>query len=406
MKVKINDKYQPLLAHKTRYYIVTGSRASSKSFSISVLLSSFLFNKNWRILFTRYTMKSAGISIIPEFQEKIKLLNADSFFDITKDEIRNKQTQSDIIFRGIKTSEGTQTANLKSIHGVNCWVLDEAEELVDETIFDKIDDSIRSNQAPNIVILILNPVTSEHWIYKRFFSGKVTKQEFNGIIGNTTYIHTTYEDNKENLSDSFLKKVDECKLNNIKKYNHTYRGHWLEKAEGVIFTNTRIGEFDKSIPYVLGLDFGFNPDPDALVKIAVDKKNKLIYAKELMYNERQGTSELIMELKQRVNRNEKLIADSSANRLIKDIRQAGFTIQECRKNKIVEDIKTLEDYTIVYDDESYNLHKELNNYCWSDKKAGVPIDNYDHLCDALRYGAIYLLELGGVKTRQYLTTTD
>lgn len=403
--IVLNAKYEPLLDFRTRYYIVTGSRASSKSFSVSMLLNSFTFNDNWRILFTRYTMKSAGISIIPEFLEKIELLNATSLFDVTKDEIRNKKTGSDIIFRGIKTSEGNQTANLKSIHGVNCWVLDEAEELVDESIFDKIDDSIRSSKAPNIVILILNPVTSEHWIYKRFFDGKIFEQEYNGTIGNVTYIHTTYEDNKDNLSQSFLAKVEECKLINPKKYTHTYRGHWLDRAEGVIFTNVEIGKFDDTLPFVYGLDFGFNPDPDALGKVAVDNKNKRIYVKELLYKNTLGTNDLIAELKRLVGRNERIIADSSANRLIEDIKRSGLYITAVSKMKIIEYIKIVSEYTIVYDIDSPNLHKELNNYCWSDKKAGVPIDAYNHLLDGcLHYAAASTLIKIGNKTTRVLTT--
>ena len=50
-------------------------------------------------------------------------------------------------FSGIKTASGDQTAKLKSISGINTFVLDEAEELMDEESFDKIDYSIRSKDA-------------------------------------------------------------------------------------------------------------------------------------------------------------------------------------------------------------------------------------------------------------------
>jgi len=105
------------------------------------------------ILFTRYTLRSATISIIPEFIEKLEALNITADFYITKDEIINKQTGSKILFRGIKTSSGDQTANLKSIQGVTTWVLDEAEELTDENTFDKIDLSVRQKDKGNIVVL-------------------------------------------------------------------------------------------------------------------------------------------------------------------------------------------------------------------------------------------------------------
>ena len=79
----------------------------------------------------------------PEFQEKIELLNLEHDFEILKSEIKNKQSGSEILFKGLKTSSGDQTANLKSLQGVTTWILDEAEELVDEKTFDKINLSIR-----------------------------------------------------------------------------------------------------------------------------------------------------------------------------------------------------------------------------------------------------------------------
>ena len=115
--------------------------------------------KGIRILFTRFTMTSAHLSIIPEFLEKIGLLGFDEVFSINKAEVLNTSNQSDILFRGIRTSAGNQSASLKSLQGISTWVLDEAEELIDEDIFDTIDLSIREKDIQNRIILILNPVT-------------------------------------------------------------------------------------------------------------------------------------------------------------------------------------------------------------------------------------------------------
>ena len=35
--------------------------------------------------------------------------------------------------------------------------------------------------------------------------------------------------------------------------------------------------------------------------------------------------------------------------------------------------------------------KELKNYAWNDKKAGIPIDNHNHAIDAIRYITMKLL---------------
>ena len=170
--IDINKKYAPITQTDSRYFILTGGRGSGKSFSINVLLVLLTYEKGHTILFTRYTLASAYISIIPEFIDKLELLNIFDDFYITKDEIKNKRSGSKIIFKGIKTSSGDQTANLKSLQGVTTFVLDEAEELTSEDTFDKIDLSVRQQGSHNRVILILNPTSKEHWIYRRYFEDK------------------------------------------------------------------------------------------------------------------------------------------------------------------------------------------------------------------------------------------
>ena len=228
----LKTKYHPLATGENRYYVITGGRGSGKSFGATTFLLALTCETEGQhtILFTRYTLTSAHISIIPEFIEKIELMGATDNFHITKDEITNLTTGSKILFRGIKTSSGTQTANLKSLSGVTTWVLDEAEELTDEETFDKIDYSIRHKELQNRVIMILNPTTKEHFIYKRFFEDKGVQEGSNITKGDTTYIHTTYQDNIDNLSESFIQQVEVMKQRRPEKYKHQILGGWLRQS--------------------------------------------------------------------------------------------------------------------------------------------------------------------------------
>jgi PBSX family phage terminase large subunit len=220
-------QYKPLFNKpKTRYYLITGSRGSAKSFHVAYFLLRLTYQPGHVILFTRYTMVSAEISIIPEFREKIELIDKDSDFDITKDQVINKHTGSRIIFRGIKNSSGNQTANLKSIQGVTTWVIDEAEELTDQETFEKIDLSIRHKTLPNRVIMVMNPSYRSHFIYKDFVEPN---------RGDTTYIHTTYLDNKANLSESFLEQAERTRTTNPIRYSHVFLGQWLDDADGIMW---------------------------------------------------------------------------------------------------------------------------------------------------------------------------
>lgn len=232
-KLKLLKPYKPLFKEKPdkRYFLVTGGRGSAKSFHISLLLLNLTYQKGHIILFTRWTMTSVHISIMPEFLEKIDILNAEDDFKISQKEIVNIKTGSRIVFRGIKTSQGTATANLKSIQGVTTWVLDEAEELIDEDIFDRIDLSIRSKEKPNRVILVMNPSYKSHWIYKQWIKNKRE---------DTNYIHTSYLDNIENLSKSFINQAEKTKQQNIERYKHLFMGKWLQDAEGILWNKNII----------------------------------------------------------------------------------------------------------------------------------------------------------------------
>jgi phage terminase large subunit len=48
-------------------------------------------------------------------------------------------------------------------------------------------------------------------------------------------------------------------------------------------------------------------------------------------------------------------------------------------------LKQMQDYEIVITERSRNLANELMNYIWNDKKSGIPIGDYNHLIDGIRY---------------------
>jgi len=337
-------------------------------------------------------MVSAHLSIIPEFLEKISLLGFESIFSVNKAEVVNTKNRSEILFRGIKTSSGNQTASLKSLQGISTWILDEAEELIDENIFDTIDLSIREKNVQNRIILVLNPVTKNHWIYDRFFLDKGVQAGFNGVKDNVCYIHSTYLDNKENLSDSFLERIKAIKHRNIKKYQHSIMGGWLDKAEGVVFDNWNIGEFNPNgLQTSCGLDFGFSVDPDSLTEVAIDKKQKKIYLKEHIYKNGLKSHDLAKLVIDKVG-NKLIIADSSEPRLIADLKHQGVNIRAVKKGTIESGISRMQDYELVVSPESINIAKELNNYVYADKGSKLYVDSYNHAIDGIRYNVIYNLD--------------
>lgn len=428
--LKLSKKYEPLFAwlnaqpgnplHKVNTAVITGGRNSQKSFAVGTFSCVAAKDFNHRVLYTRYTLTAAEDSIIPEFAEKVEILNAHTAFTINKDRIEGTRNGSKIVFKGIKTSSGNQTANLKSLKNFSMFILEEAEEMPSFDDWDKIKKSIRATDVRNLSILLLNPATKEHWIYQELFEANGVQEGFNGIVNNILFIHASYFDmEREYIADDiwedfeakrqdyerWMQTPDRDKLparlvKNALYYKHVVLGGWLDKAEGVIYTNWSIAPFQEVSPSVFGQDFGFSVDPTTLVKTSIDQARKKIYLKELLYQPRMTTTDIYVSNMRYAN-GKLIYADSAEVRLIAEIASKGCNIIGCPKppGSILAGIAILQDYELVVDPESINLIKELNNYVWHDKKSKIPIDAYNHLLDAVRY-AIYP-QLSAKKERSF-----
>lgn len=347
-----------------------------------------------QILYTRYTMVSAGMSIIPEMMEKIDLDGTTKYFKTTKTDIVNKMTKSRIMFRGIKTSSGNQTAKLKSIQGITTFVCDEAEEWTNEEEFDKIMLSIRKKGIQNRIIIIMNPCDSNHFIYKKYIENTHKLVEIDGVQvqisthPNVLHIHTTYLDNLENLSPEFLKEVEDMKENNPEKYAHVVIGRWADVAEGAVFKKWGIvKEFPQECKKVgIGQDFGFTNDPSAAVRCGIIDNR--LYVDELFYETDMLSSAIANRLKPF---SMKVFADSQDPRLIQEIKNRGVNIYPVDKfpGSIKAGIDKIKDMEFFVTERSYNLITELRKYVWDKDKDGnyinEPVDEYNHLMDAIRY---------------------
>lgn len=388
--IKLNPKYKSLYKSDCRYNVITGGRNSGKSFGVTMFVLHLTYEEGHKILYTRYTMTSAEKSIIPEFLSKIELMGVEEHFEVTKKEIINKLTGSSILFSGIQTSSGSQTANLKSISGITTWILDEAEEMTNEDEFDTIDLSVRVKGKDNRIIMIMNPTTKEHFIYGKFFEARGVSGGFNGQKEDVNYIHTTYLDNIDNIEKGSLKNILRIKEKEPDKYQYVIMGGWRNRAEGVIFTDWEIGEFRTDSDSVFGQDYGFSNDPSTLIEGSICKKTKRIWLREHLY-QKGMTSQQLEHANRRYAKDSLIVCDNADPRLWQSLRATGLNMTPTLKfpDSINKGIAIMQDYHIIIDPKSINLIKEFNNYAWKVKASNggksVPIDMWNHGIDAARY---------------------
>lgn len=422
--------YYPLYQDTEKPIIlVTGGRGSGKSFGCSTFIERLTFEMQHRlnnrgereklvhnILFSRYTMTSAEVSVIPEFLEKVEADGTSQFFHATKQDVVNLKTGAKVMFRGIKTSSGNQTAKLKSIHGITTFVCDEAEEWTSEKEFSTIMYSIRQKGIQNRIIIIMNPTDKYHFVYKKYIENTHRIEYFDGVPvqisthPNVLHIHTTYLDNLENLSEEFINNAEYAKQFHPEEYAHTFMGHWTDEVEGVVFDNWDIvDEFPENCKHQgIGLDFGFQSDPTAGVRCGIvgDK----LYLDELFYATKMLSSDIINKLHS-LNLGLEVYADSADPRLIQEIANSGIFIYPVAKpaGSIVAGIDKMKTMKICVTSRSKNLIEELRNYTWQKDLNGSyinkPIDAYNHALDASRYYVLAKL-LGMILRTTYISPDD
>lgn len=222
--------------------IITGGRYSLKSYTVAIFALVALVHYRWNILYTRFTNMSIIDSIKPELSDKIELLGMAGVVTDTASHIEYKGNR--IAFKGIKTGSLQQTANLKSLSGFNVFINDEAEELPDYKTFKKIFYSMRSLDKRNLTILILNPTTKEHWIYKEFFEKRGIKGGVNMVQGNVMYIHSSYLDADLSLvPKNILADYERLKAEDPKEYDNIVMGGWITELEGQVFPDSSLKRY-------------------------------------------------------------------------------------------------------------------------------------------------------------------
>jgi len=162
--------------------------------------------------------------------------------------------------------------------------------------------------------------------------------------------------------------------------------------KGLIITNWEITkEFPAECRWVVhGLDFGFTNDPTTCIKIGLSEG--VLYVDELFYKTAMTNADIDQALQNsKVTYYQELFADSADPKSIEELRRHGWNIKGAAKgpDSVNAGIDIIKRYKIFVTERSLNVIRELKNYKWKEDKNGdminIPVDNFNHAMDALRY---------------------
>lgn len=388
----VGKHYGEFWRFKGRYKAVKGSRASKKSSTQSLkVITEIIENPNINWLVVRKVERTLRDSCYAQLKWAIHRLKVDNFFKCSTSplEITYKPTGQKILFRGLDDPLKVTSITVEVGSLCRLWI-EEAYEITSEDAFDRLDESIRGQLPKGMyhqVVLTFNPWSDRHWLKKRFFD----EPSKNVLAMTTNYMCNEF------LSEADLVLFEEMKKN-PRRYRTAGLGEW-GIVEGLVYENWEERIFDvheisirPSVRSAFGMDFGYVNDPSTLFCGLVDTVAREIYVFDEMYEKGMSNEDIKDRVSEMGYSKERIKADSAEPKSIAYLRKAGLTrIRAAKKgpDSIRAGISIIQDYKIIIHPRCVNFITEISNYTWDkdkfDNAINKPIDDFNHLMDAMRY---------------------
>lgn len=336
-----------------KQYLLVGGYGSSKSYHIVIKIILKCLQEKRKVLVVREvydTIRESCFDLFCEILEELNLLEENTNKRKSKKVIYktspmqlNFPNGSKVIFKGMD-----KPAKLKSINGVSIVWLEEASEIKYEG-YKELLGRLRHPTLSLHILLSLNPVGTDNWVYKHFF--KTLDDDGNEVIkvdderlyklrtlvcGDTYYHHSVCDDNMF-LQKDYIHTLDDMATYDPDLYRVARQGRF--GINGIrVLPQFMTMEHDKVMKIVSGIpekykfngmDFGFVTSYNAVVRVAVDDQAKVLYIYDEYYKNMLTDDKTAEELEKLGFDQFQIVADSSEPKTIKFFQQSGFKMRAC-----------------------------------------------------------------------------
>ena len=401
-------------------YLLVGGYGSSKSYHIALKLILKCLEEKRKALVVREvydTHRDSTFSLFKEILEGMNLL-AESPREKKRKVVAKESpfkltfpNKSEIIFKGMDKPE-----KLKSLNGITIVWLEECSEIK----YDGYKELLGRLRHPYLslhFILSTNPVGTDNWVYKHFFkdvddTGKETVTLDDEILyklktvvrGDTYYHHSTVDDNYF-VQQDYIDQLEEMKKFDKDLWRIARRGRfgvnglrvlpqWEVRDHELVMRDVR------NIPkrwHRRGMDFGFETSYNAIVWMAIDDKEKILYIYKEYYKNKMTDDKTAEDLKTDPKYEgilqEEIIADCEDPKAIQFYCQEGFNMRKCRKfagSRLANTKKVKRFKKIICSSECINTNRECSTLTYFKKPDGtLVLDEFNidpHTFSAIWYG--------------------
>ena len=385
-----------------KFYFLVGGYGSSKSYHVATKLLLKLATEKRLALVVREVYDTIRDSCFSLLEEVAINLGIHQYLKFKTSPLQVIfPNGSKIIFKGMDNPQ-----KLKSINGVSIIWLEECSEVKYEG-YKELLGRLRHMEKSNHIICSTNPVSESNWTYKHFFkndeanllvlddktlySNRVVK------LNNTYYHHSICDDNKF-LPKSYVDELEQMKTYDYDLYRVARLGQFGVNGTKVlpqfkILPSDDVLSFVSKVPkrYLkTGMDFGFVTSYNAVVRVAIDDKNKDLYIYDEYYSRNLTDDEIAKEIIR--FKDDIIISDCAEPKAIAYYNKVGYKMRGCKKfaGSRLANTKKIKRFKNIYcSDKCINAIKELKNLTYkTDRKGDLIEDEFEidpHTLSAIWY---------------------
>ncbi|MEK5098607.1 MULTISPECIES: PBSX family phage terminase large subunit [Bacillus] len=404
MEKEVNPRFRSFLFDwSQKFYFLVGGYGSSKSYHVALKLILKLIQEKRTALVVREVYDTHRDSTFSLLEEIITDLGLDHKIRCVSSPMQIRfPNGSKIIFKGMD-----KPAKLKSINNISIVWIEECSEVK----YDGFKELLGRLRHPTLklhMILSTNPVSKGNWSYKHFFKDEVNRffvlddkelYKKKTIIKNNTYYHHSTADDNLFLPESYIEQLEDLKTHDPDLYRVARKGRFGVNGKLVLpqFEVMEHEEVMKAIRAIdrpilkNGMDFGFVDSYNALVRMAIDHKEKILYIYWQYYKNDttdDKTAEDLKDLKRVL-----IKADSAEPKTIRFFRQQGFLMKPAKKfqgSRLQYTKKVKRFKKIICSDQCPDVIRELKDLTFAvDKDGNIIEDEFNidpHTFSAIWYG--------------------